>query len=216
MILIVDDKPENIFSLKSILELNGFDVDTAESGEDALKKVLKQSYNLIILDVQMPGMDGFEVAVTLMCYSKARDIPIIFLSAVNTEKRFIAKGYDSGGIDYVTKPVDPDILILKAKTFIRLYEQAKELNEIHATLREEIEVRKQAQEELSGKMEELRSIMESLPQITFTTTDKGDVEYVNEHWFAYAQDIDHLPKTHPADEKIRELWLHAIEKADAF
>jgi len=99
MILIVDDNPENIYSLKKVLELNNFDVDTAFSGEEALKKILKNSYVLIILDVQMPGMDGFEVAETISGYSKTKDIPIIFLSAVNTDKRFITKGYASGGID---------------------------------------------------------------------------------------------------------------------
>src|SRR5215469_404592 len=76
MILIVDDKPENIFSLKTILELHSFPTDTALSGEEALKKILKHSYALIILDVQMPGMDGFEVAEAISGYSKARDIPI--------------------------------------------------------------------------------------------------------------------------------------------
>src|ERR1700749_83336 len=98
MILIVDDKPENIFSLKTILELHSFPIDTALSGEEALKKILKNTYALIILDVQMPGMDGFEVAETLGGYSKSRDIPIIFLSAANTEKKFITKGYTSGAL----------------------------------------------------------------------------------------------------------------------
>src|SRR3954453_11711288 len=116
MILIVDDQKENIFSLKSILEIHKFMVDTAASGEEALKKILKNTYSLIILDVQMPGMDGFEVAEAISGFSKSRDIPIIFLSAVNTDKKFITKGYASGGIDYITKPFDPDILILKVKT----------------------------------------------------------------------------------------------------
>ena len=148
MILIVDDKPENIFSLKTILELHGFPTDTALSGEEALKKILRQSYALIILDVQMPGMDGFEVAEAINGYSKARDIPIIFLSAASTDKKFITKGYISGGMDYITKPVDPDILLLKVKTFYRLYEQNAELNRIQASLRSEIEFRKKAETEL--------------------------------------------------------------------
>ena len=148
MILIVDDKPENIFSLKTILELNSFPTDAALSGEEALKKILRNSYALIILDVQMPGMDGFEVAEAISGYSKAKDIPIIFLSAVSTDKKFIAKGYSSGGIDYVTKPIDPDVLLLKVKTFIRLYEQNRELNNIHANLRSEIEFRKKVEIEL--------------------------------------------------------------------
>src|SRR5690606_22056631 len=98
MILIVDDKPENIYSLRRLLESKNFNVDIALSGEDALKKVLKNDYALIILDVQMPGMDGFEVAETLSGFSKTKNIPIIFLSAVNTDKKFITKGYASGAI----------------------------------------------------------------------------------------------------------------------
>lgn len=154
MILIVDDNQENIFSLKSLLTLHKFDVDTASSGEEALKKVLQNSYFLIILDVQMPEMDGFEVAEAISGYSKSKDIPIIFLSAVNTHKKFITQGYASGAIDYVTKPFDPDILMMKIKTFYRLSEQTRRLNELEKSLREEIEWRKQAEAILEKKVEE--------------------------------------------------------------
>ena len=152
MILIVDDNRENIFSLKTLLELNSFSVDTASSGSEALKKILKQSYSLIILDVQMPDMDGFEVAEAVSGYSKSKDIPIIFLSAVNTHKKFITKGYTSGGIDYVTKPFDPDILLLKVKTFYKLSEQTQSLNLMEKELRDEIELRKQAEAMLEKKV----------------------------------------------------------------
>ena len=93
MILIVDDTPENLFSLKTLLQINGFDVDTAASGEEALFKILKTNYALIILDVQMPGMDGYEVAEAITGYSRSSQTPIIFLSAVNIDKRFVTKGY---------------------------------------------------------------------------------------------------------------------------
>lgn len=141
MILIVDDKPENLFSLKALLQLNLYDVDTANAGEIALKKILRNEYELIILDVQMPGMDGYEVAEIITGYSKSKDIPIIFLSAVNIDKRFIAKGYTSGGVDYVTKPFDPELLLLKIKTFSRLYKQAKELNDIKENLEQKVQER---------------------------------------------------------------------------
>lgn len=154
MILIVDDNQENIFSLKSLLTLHQFEVDWASSGEEALKKVLQNSYFLIILDVQMPEMDGFEVAEAISGYSKSKDIPIIFLSAVNTHKKFITQGYASGAIDYVTKPFDPDILMLKIKTFYRLSEQARQLSELEKSLRKEIELRKQAEIILEKKVEE--------------------------------------------------------------
>lgn len=148
MILIVDDKPENLFSLKTLLQLHAYEVDTAASGEEALKKILKQDYELIILDVQMPGMDGYEVAETITGYSRTRNIPVIFLSAVNIDKRFIRKGYASGGVDYVTKPFDADLLLLKVKTFSRLHEQTRELKLIQDALKEENEMRKGAQKAL--------------------------------------------------------------------
>lgn len=145
MILVVDDKLENLIALRKTLEAHGYDVDTAQSGEEALKKVLKTPYQLIILDVQMPGMDGFEVAEAITGYSKTSDIPVIFLSAVNISKQFIAKGYASGGRDYLVKPFDPDILILKIRTFVRLYEQTYKLTTTQQALLEEIENRKIAE-----------------------------------------------------------------------
>src|SRR5215203_1581183 len=141
MILIVDDKQENLFSLKTLLEINRYETDTASSGEEALKKILKNNYSLIILDVQMPGMDGYEVAETITGYSKSRDIPIIFLSAVHIDKRFITKGYTSGGVDYITKPFDADLLLLRVQTFTRLHHQTCELNRIKATLEQKVEER---------------------------------------------------------------------------
>ena len=141
MILIVDDKKENLFSLKTLLLLNLYDVDTAISGEEALKKILKNEYELVILDVQMPDMDGYEVAENITGYSKSKDIPILFLSAVHIDKRFVTKGYTSGGVDYITKPFDPELLLLKIKTFSRLYRQTKELNDIKLNLEQKVEER---------------------------------------------------------------------------
>ncbi|KGE12370.1 ATP-binding protein [Sphingobacterium deserti] len=207
MILIVDDKPENIYSLKKLLESKDFPVDTALSGEEALKKVLRNDYALIILDVQMPGIDGFEVAETLSGFSKTKDIPIIFLSAVNTDKKFITKGYASGGIDYVTKPVDPDILMLKVKTFYRLYEQTLALNETQRILRSEIESRKQAQTALKERVDYLHLILESLPQIAFTANHEGRIDFVNNKWFRYSNNSAIFPETAADDKSIRDAWL---------
>jgi len=164
MILIVDDKKENLFSLKTLLQLNLYEVDTAMSGEEALKKILKTEYELIILDVQMPGMDGYEVAENITGYSKSKDIPILFLSAVNIDKRFVTKGYNSGGVDYVTKPFDPDLLLLKIKTFARLYRQTKELNDIKLNLEKKVEERTA---ELKALNEELEVSNAELQQYAF-------------------------------------------------
>ncbi len=153
MILIVDDKQENLFSLKTLLQIHGFEADTAVSGEEALRKILKTEYELIILDVQMPDMDGFEVAEAVSGSSKFREIPILFLSAVSIDKRFIMKGYQSGGVDYVTKPFDPDLLLLKVKTFCRLYQQSKLLNEAQATLEHKVEERTKELVRMNNELE---------------------------------------------------------------
>jgi len=181
MILIVDDKKENIIPLKKILELHGMQADSAESGEEALRKILKQEYSLIIMDVQMPGMDGFEVAETLSGSNRTKDIPVIFLSAINKEKKYISKGYETGAVDYITKPVDPDLLILKVKSFLKLYQQQQELKDIRDLLSKEIEIRKEAQENLEikvlertrqlvAKNEELELINHELQQFTWVVS----------------------------------------------
>lgn len=216
MILIVDDRPENIFSLKSILELHSFPVDTAASGEEALKKTLKNSYSLIILDVQMPGMDGFEVAEFLAGNTYTRDIPLIFLSAVNTEKKFITKGYSSGAIDYIVKPIDPDILLLKVKTFHRLYEQNRALIQTQEKLQSEIEFRKKAQQQIQEKAQELNGILGSIPQVAFTATANGSIDFVNDHWYEYSSSFAAFPAVHEDDTSIDEVWKQMILLQEPF
>lgn len=199
MILIVDDKQENIFSIRTVLEQYGFNTDSALSGEDALKKLLKNEYSLIILDVQMPQMDGFEVAEAITGLNKTKDIPIIFLSAVNTHKKFITKGFESGGVEYLTKPVDPDILILKVRNFKRLYEKTTAL--------------KEAERNLSATVQQLRNTLEALPPLAFTTDRNGTLEYVNKRWFDYSSSKDEFPQTEDC-LTIKEQWLKSIGKGE--
>jgi signal transduction histidine kinase len=201
MILIVDDRQENLFSLKTVLEQHGFRSDTALSGEEALRKVLKNEYALIILDVQMPVMDGFEVAEAITGMNKTRDIPIIFLSAVNTHKRFITKGFESGAVDYLTKPVDPDILMLKVRNFYRLSEKNRAL--------------KEAEKELTTTVKELHSILEALPQLAFTTRRDGRIEFVNRQWYSFSGSKEQFPDTLPGSPLLQETWLQSISRGEA-
>ena len=182
MILIVDDIRANILALKKVLELHGLSVDSAESGEEALKKILKKNYSLIIMDVQMPGMDGFEVVEILAGSNRTKDIPVIFLSAVNTEKRFISRGYETGGVDYVTKPVDPDLLLLKVKSFLKLYEQQQELKNIRDLLSKEIEIRKEAQENLELKVNErTQELLKKNEELEFSNHELQQFAWVVSH-----------------------------------
>ncbi|WP_159799366.1 response regulator [Flavobacterium sp. MK4S-17] len=206
MILIVDDIKPNIVALKKTLEMHGLQADSADSGEEALKKILKQNYSLIILDVQMPGMDGFEVAEILAGSNRTKDIPVIFLSAVNKQKKFISKGYETGGVDYITKPVDPDLLILKVKTFLKLSEQKTELKAMRDVLSKEVEIRKEAEESLARQMQELKQVLQSLPQIAFTINTEGNIEYVNEHWYNYSHSHETFPEIYPDDFKVFKRW----------
>jgi signal transduction histidine kinase len=197
MILIVDDKQENVFSLRTALEQHGFLTDAALSGEEALKKLLKNEYSLIILDVQMPGMDGFEVAEAVTGLNKTKDIPIIFLSAVSTHKQFVTKGFESGAVEYLTKPVDPDILILKVRNFYRLFEKTQAL--------------KAAEKALAGTVTELKGTLESLPQLAFTANREGQIEYVNKAWMEFTAAKETFPQTPEGQQPLSEKWLQSIK-----
>lgn len=212
MILIVDDNHNNIFSLEKLLKSKDFPVDTANSGEEALAKALTNSYALIILDVQMPDMDGFEVAETLSYYSKTKDVPIIFLSAVSTDKRFIKLGYASGGIDYVTKPIDPDILLLKVKTFYNLQEQNLTMKKNQESLEKEVKGRREMHVNMKSQIDYFHQMLEALPQIAFALTSDGYIDFVNARWYQYSLSDQQFPKTHSNDIDIKKEIKKHISK----
>lgn len=121
-ILLVDDHPENLMALEAVLSSPEFQVIKANSGEEALKWVLKEDFAVILLDVQMPGLDGFETARLIKRRKKSKDIPIIFITALSQASEHVQKGYSSGGIDYMFKPFEPSILIKKVEGFVKIYQ----------------------------------------------------------------------------------------------
>jgi PAS domain S-box-containing protein len=133
-ILIVDDKPANLIALETLLETPDRILINANNGKDALKITLNRDIDLIILDVQMPDMDGFEVAQILKSNNRTKDIPIIFASAERTERRFMMKGYEEGGMDYLFKPLDPEVAKAKVSVLLQLQLQKKELQEKNNSL----------------------------------------------------------------------------------
>jgi CheY-like chemotaxis protein len=128
-ILLVDDRPENLVALEAILGTLEHDLVSARSGEEALKALLTRDFAVILLDASMPGMDGFETAARIKRREKTRDIPIIFLTALNNEPQHAFRGYEVGAVDYLTKPFDPWILRAKVSVFVELFRKNRQLQE---------------------------------------------------------------------------------------
>ncbi|NGN65025.1 response regulator [Streptomyces sp. A7024] len=133
-ILLVDDRPENLLALQAMLEDLEQDLVTASSGDEALKALMVDEFALILLDVQMPGMDGFETAECIKARERTRDIPIIFLTAIDADPKHAFRGYSTGAVDFLTKPIDPVVLRTKVGVFVALHLKALRLrDEIRAT-----------------------------------------------------------------------------------
>jgi len=134
-ILLVDDRPENLFALEALLEAPDVNLISANSGNEALHLMLQHDFGLVLLDVQMPEMDGFEVAELMHSSQKTAHIPIIFLTAINKEQRHVVKGYSTGAVDYLFKPIDEVVLRSKVNVFCKMkrYElsQQKMMADLH-------------------------------------------------------------------------------------
>ncbi|MFE5210267.1 two-component system response regulator [Streptomyces sp. NPDC056600] len=138
-ILLVDDRPENLLALEAILSALDQTLVRASSGEEALKALLTDDFAVILLDVQMPGMDGFETAAHIKRRERTRDIPIIFLTAINHGPHHTFRGYAAGAVDYISKPFDPWVLRAKVSVFVDLYMKNCQLKEQAALLRLQLE-----------------------------------------------------------------------------
>jgi signal transduction histidine kinase len=133
-ILVVDDKPENIFALESMLSADNCEILSASNGNEALRIAYTESLSLILLDVQMPGMDGFEVARVLQDNKKTKDIPIIFVTAINKDISFVVKALKGGAVDYLYKPLDIEFTRAKVSAVLRMFETQAELNRKNSEL----------------------------------------------------------------------------------
>jgi len=159
-ILIVDDTPQNLFTLRTLLEQT-LDVNVIEaaSGVEALEILSRQKVDLILLDVKMPVIDGFEVARLIRNRKKYQGVPIIFLTAVYKSEEFKYRGLEGGAIDYLTKPIDDTILINRVKAYLRVIEGERAINlkleQMNAQLQQEIEQRKSAEDQLQKLNDEL-------------------------------------------------------------
>jgi signal transduction histidine kinase len=128
-LLLVDDVPENLVAVEAVLEPLGHRMLRASSGEEALRHLLTDDVGVIVLDVMMPGLDGFETAQHIKDRDRTRDIPIVFLTAMGGDVEHRLRGYDAGAVDYLAKPVDPEILRAKVRVFLELHLAAQALPE---------------------------------------------------------------------------------------
>jgi diguanylate cyclase (GGDEF)-like protein len=140
-ILIVDDHPQNILALEAVISDMGFDIVTAQSGNDALRLSLKHDFALIVLDVQMPGMNGFEVARLIRANPKTSHFPVIFVTAGMKDLLDQIEGYETGAVDYLMKPFEPVILRSKVRVFQELYQQRKVIEKFYSNLEQIVEER---------------------------------------------------------------------------
>ncbi|MBV8297273.1 MAG: response regulator [Acidimicrobiia bacterium] len=145
-VLVADDRPANVLAIRQILEPLDHNIVTASSGEEVFRSLLTAEFAVILLDVQMPIMDGFEIAAHIKRREKTRHIPIIFLTAVNQEPSDIWQGYEAGAVDYLTKPVEPWVVRAKVAAFVDLWLEHKRLEQLRSELATADQRRQQALE----------------------------------------------------------------------
>ncbi|HEY6228991.1 MAG TPA: ATP-binding protein [Verrucomicrobiae bacterium] len=167
-ILIVDDTPENLIAIEAVLSDIGRLVKVT-SGQEALRMLLKEEFAVILLDVNMPGMNGFETAALIRQRKNTEHVPIIFVTAISTTDTHMFKGYSLGAVDYIFTPVNAEVLRSKVSVFVELVRksqavklQAKQLQEANEILRTEIDTRKKAEEALKESNEELEAFSYSV------------------------------------------------------
>ncbi len=172
-VLVVDDDSRNLLALNEALS-DIAEIVCASSGEEALRWLLKEQFAVIVLDVLMPGMDGYETAALVREREQSRDTPIIFLTAINKEDAHLLKGYDTGAVDFVFKPVEPRIVRSKVSVFVRLFETAAEIRRTSAEQKRLLEEKLEAQQQSLAALEALRQaeerqelILSSLPVVVY-------------------------------------------------
>jgi len=196
-ILVVDDREDNLLSIETILEKDGYTIQKALSGRAALKILLNQhDFTLILMDVQMPDMNGFETASLIYERDKLKHIPIIFITAHNQDEEFMFKGYKMGAVDFIYKPINPELLRFKVSVFAELYRKNHQLLEHEREL-------KAVNKDLQNEIEERRATEEKIKQLNRQLMDNNtELKAINEELdrFAYVA-------SHDLQEPLRKIML---------
>lgn len=186
-ILIVDDRPEHLLAIESILSSNDYNLVRATSGYEALRRILERDFAVILVDVVMPGMDGFELATIIKQRERSRHTPIIFLTAGGSDISFIYRGYSVGAVDYLMKPLDADVLRAKVAIFVDLFRKDRRIREQVEALR--AAERRERELELTSiraaNEQRYKNLAEAIPQIVWTAQADGAVTYFSHRWYDY-------------------------------
>src|SRR5512138_2718615 len=180
-VLLVDDRPANLVALEATLAPLGIRTVTAVSGPEALRRMLAEEFELVLLDVQMPGMDGFETATLMKRHPRTAHVPIIFVTAIHREASHLFTGYERGAVDYLTKPFDPNILRSKVRVFVDLFCKERQLREQAALLHE-----REARDREHRTEERFRALLDSMPLCVWALGADGTPVYANRSWLEYA------------------------------
>ena len=217
-VLIVDDRRENRFALRAVLESSGYRLVEAASGTEALKCLLKEEFAVLLLDVVMPGMSGFELASIVKQREQTAQIPILFLSAEATDLELVFEGYTAGAVDYLVKPLVPEMVRAKVAVFVDLYRQRKHIERQGKLLLEAARYEGEVKllETRLAAERRFRRLAEAVPHIIWTARADGTIEYFNRRWFSYTgistaeAGGDLCPSLHPGDRSgLRAAWEQA-------
>ncbi len=179
-ILVVDDRAENLTALKALLAPLRQRVVAVDSGDAALRELLREDFACILLDVQMPRLDGFQTANVIKQRTRSQTIPIIFLTAATKDELEVFRGYSAGAVDYINKPIDPDVLRSKVSVFVELWQKTRQLREQAARLHEqELAALERASEA------RYRQLADAMPQIVWTADADGNTTSFNRRWYEY-------------------------------
>ena len=183
-LLLVDDRPSDLETLALILDDPTYELVTAHSGAEALKRVLADDFALIIMDVMLPAMDGFEVAAMVKTRDRSKHTPILFLTAAGSDMRFIYRAYAVGAVDYLSKPIDPDVLKAKVAIFADLYRKDLRIQRQAEALR--AADRRRQELELAdlrrSTAERYRNLADAIPAIVWTAGPDGALSHANRGW----------------------------------
>jgi PAS domain S-box-containing protein len=200
-ILLVDDRRENLLALEATLAPLGHELVSVTSGTAALKELLRGDFACILLDVQMPEIDGFALAELIKQRERSAHIPILFVTAISTEERHVFRGYSAGAVDYIFKPIDPDILRSKVSVFVELWDKNRQLREQSERL---LEQELTALERVSE--ERYRALADAMPQIVWQSSVDGGATYFNRRWFEFTGMT--------TEEAGPDAWIHVVHPDD--